>query len=108
MPEHETDFVLSLGNSNETLRVRFVREGKSIIRFTVQYETEIESRAMPVVRYDTAHGAPHRDILNWDGSTRHSNPMWDVVDYAAAMNAAIEEIEANWQRYRSEFYRRRT
>ena len=108
MAEHEKEFVLLLGHSNESLRIRFVRVGKRIIRFTVQYEMEVDGMVFSVVRYDTAHGIPHRDILNWDGSTRFSDTVRQFDDYADAMNAAIEEIEANWQRYRFEFLRRRT
>ncbi|MDL1964286.1 MAG: hypothetical protein LWW98_08155 [Deltaproteobacteria bacterium] len=32
--------------------------------FRVQYETKINQIWYPVVRYDTAHGFAHRDLLN--------------------------------------------
>jgi hypothetical protein len=33
--------------------------------------------------------------------------MADADDYRAAMTEAIRELKANWERYRSEFLRRR-
>lgn len=107
MPEVEKEIPILLSHLGDMLRIRFVRDGKSIIRFTVQYESQFEGSLHSVVRYDTAHGSPHRDILDWDGSTQHSNPAAAYSDYADAMDQAIADIETNWERYRFEFLRRR-
>lgn len=39
-----------------------------IVRFCVQYEAWIEGEWHPIVRYDSAHGRPHKDILHPDRS----------------------------------------
>ena len=35
-----------------------------ILKFTVQHETNINGKWYPVVRYDTAHGFMHRDVIH--------------------------------------------
>lgn len=107
MPEREREIEILLSHLGDALRIRFVRNGGRVDRFTVQYETQVEDEIVPVVRYDTAHGYAHRDMLNWDGSTRHSDSMSGHIDYAAAMDAAILDLETNWERYRYDFLRRR-
>ena len=107
MPEREKEFEQQLSQVGDVLRIRFVRDGKPIIRFTVQYEAQIEDTTRRIVRYDTADGSPHRDLLDWDGSTRHSDPISVYGDYADAMRYAIRDLETNWERYRYEFLRRR-
>jgi hypothetical protein len=51
-------------------RYRHIKQGKRILAFTVQYETLVEGEWRPVIRYDTAHGVVHKDIL--DGWCRSS------------------------------------
>jgi hypothetical protein len=54
----------------EWVRVRIWLERGQVVRFTVQYETtgpDLADDPIPVVRYDTAHGVPHRDRLDRRG-----------------------------------------
>jgi hypothetical protein len=41
---------------------------KTITDFVVQYEIFINDKWCPVVRYDTAHGYAHKDLIHPDGS----------------------------------------
>jgi len=107
MPEQERDIIVSLGHLGDVLRIRFVKDRGKVIRFTVQYEALVDEVGVPIVRYDTAHGAAHRDMLDWDGTTRHTDSMSGHTNYAEAMDSAIADIESNWERYRFEFFRRR-
>ncbi len=49
-------------------RHEHITEKDRVAGFVVQYETLSEGKWLPVVRYDTAHGYAHKDLLNPDGS----------------------------------------
>lgn len=70
-----------------------------IVRFRIQYEAFIEGEWKAIVRYDTAHGWPHRDILHPDGT----QDKQDFLGHSAAEALTIGErdIKANWKYYRS-------
>ncbi len=65
----ETDFIIYL---EETQRNRYrhwhLWDGDEITAFRIQYEAFFNGRWHPILRYDTAHGQPHRDILHPDGT----------------------------------------
>jgi hypothetical protein len=72
-----------------------------IVRFCVQYEAQIGGRWQPIVRYDTAHGHPHKDVLHPDGSQ-------EKVEYYGYSREEVltlgeRDIKAHWQRYRAEY-----
>lgn len=96
------DFFIRFDPDNR-LRVRIVTEpGRGVVEFLVQYETRIDGRFRPVVRYDTAHGDAHRDLLDAQGRNleKHWLPGWD---YGQALQHAIADLRANWPRYRHNF-----
>ena len=49
------------------LRVTAHKDRGEIMEFIVQYETVILGEWRPVVRYDTAHGFAHKDIIRASG-----------------------------------------
>lgn len=94
----------------ERIRVRFDKEAGRVLTFTVQYETprsDAPGEHYPVVRYDTAHQRPHRDVLNEHGETIEDGKTWLKMTYNDALTYAIADITRNWQTYRDAFYRRR-
>ena len=101
------DFTFPLNPRGDILRVRFACEGKEVLEFVVQYEAMIDGELRPVVRYDGSHGHPHRDTLDWDGTT--INKRWAPVGTmnADALTAAIDDLQSNWPRYLEAFLRRR-
>jgi hypothetical protein len=106
MPERTEQFEVPINDLGDFVRVVIRRDGKAIRHFVVQYEALIDEEERPVVRYDTAHGFAHRDIVGWDRGTVHWDRMRDV-DYNTALTEAIEDLTANWERYRADFLRRR-
>ncbi len=53
------------------------------------------------MRYDTAHGFPHRDLL-------HPNRPGEKTEYSGRSNAEVltlgqEDIKRNWQTYRAQY-----
>ncbi|MBI4529413.1 MAG: hypothetical protein HY695_36915 [Deltaproteobacteria bacterium] len=53
---------------NDRKRHEHVIEQGRVIRFMVQFETFVEGKWLPVIRYDTAHGLPHVDRTLPDGT----------------------------------------
>jgi hypothetical protein len=72
-----------------------------IIEFCLQLEIYFEDKWYPIIRYDTAHGFTHKDILHKDGRI-DKEPLF-VNDYNEALTFAETDIKANWQIYRDQF-----
>lgn len=88
-------------------RIELVREGKRILDYVVQLEVETSpDEWRPVVRYDTAHGGPHRDQLKMDGQSDKEpiNAVFDIVTgYRDAVASAERDIRDHWKIYRQRF-----
>ncbi len=78
------------------LRVRFETEQGRIIRFTVQLEYD-QDGWQPVVRYDTAHGFAHCDIIHPYGD--NEKRRMSTQDYNDALQIAIDDLLQNRHRY---------
>jgi hypothetical protein len=85
------------------LRHHHRRLGKRIIEFAVQLEVRHPRRGqwLPVVRYDTAHGFAHRDLLHPDGSATKT-PL-AIDDYNQALTYADADLQDHWQDYCQRF-----
>ncbi len=81
------------------VRVRMEKDGAEIIDFTIQLEVN-DAGWNPVVRYNYAHGTPHRDLIH---KNRKKEKLWmhgkmlnEVFNYAK------EDIIKNWRKYLKE------
>jgi hypothetical protein len=92
-------------NGLEWLRVRFTTEAGQVTAFMVRYETLIDGNPVPVVRFDTAHGFPHRDVLDRRGRLVAKTPLEDQPTLGAALTHAQHEIQDSWPRYREAFFK---
>ena len=70
-------------------------------RFVVQYEAMIKNEWNPIVRYDTAHGFAHRDLLHPGGETE-KQPLY-LPSLNLALTFAIQDLNLKmlWSRYRA-------
>jgi len=75
-----------------------------IVGFVVQYEVLIENEWRPVVRYDTAHGFAHKDLINPDGSKEKM--FLGAADLNEALSLADQDVNENWERYKDRYFRR--
>lgn len=98
----EVDYIVRLGRSDR-YRSRHSRECDRIVRFVVQYETKIEDDWLAVVRYDTAHGMAHRDLVTRRGEVIKT-PVF-ARDYNEALTFAENDLRANWALYKERFLR---
>ena len=98
----EKSFVVPLGESDsDRYRLYCLTERGQVTIFRVQYEAFIEGKWRPIVRYDTAHGFPHRDLL-------HYNRPPEKTKYPGRSNAEVlalgqEDIKRNWHIYRTQY-----
>jgi len=73
-------------------------EGKTIVKFRVQYEAFIEGAWHAIVRYDSAHGFAHRDLLHPDGTKTKTSLQH--LDFAGALTRGERDLKRNWASYR--------
>ncbi|MBU1486949.1 hypothetical protein KKH56_02715 [bacterium] len=85
----------------DRVRVAFTTQKGKVLSFRVQYETFIQNRWHPVVRYDTAHNFAHIDIIH-PNKTTEKVPLY-FLTYNAALAYAQEDIKLNWEKYRKNY-----
>ena len=100
MSEKRTEYVLAL-SAKDRYRHVHVRVGIRIAYFRLQLETNVEGRWASVVRYDTAHGFAHRDLIDRRGRVQKT-PLFNM-DYNEALSFAESDLKANWRDYKRHF-----
>ena len=85
---------------DNALRVMFESEGGLIVRFVVQLECRFakEGEWVAVVRYDTAHGYAHRDIMH--PYKKEEKIEMSVQDYNEAFTIAMNDVVGKRNDYR--------
>ena len=104
--ERDHEFTQPIGAGLD-LRFRFDLDRGRVTEFTVQLECWIESRWRPVARYDTAHGTPHRDMLDWHGGVVEKDWLPSSMAYNEAMKVAAQDLKDNAEYYRESFLERK-
>lgn len=90
-------------DEHNALRVRFEIESGDVVYFIAQTETLIGDDWTPVMRYDTAHGYAHCDILHpHEPAVKVRLPH---SSYKEALTWALHDLETNWQLYSERYYR---
>lgn len=79
------------------------RYKNEIVEFVVQMEVLIKGHWHPVIRYDTAHGFSHCDIIHYGGKVE--KVQMPNIDYKEALTYADEDLNENWQTYRQRYLR---
>ena len=78
-----------------------VSDGKQIVEFRIQFEIFVDGNWQAVVRYDTAHGHPHRDILRPGG--KQIKEWFEGYSVADVLTIGQRDILKNWSAYRASF-----
>lgn len=91
-----------------SLRVRINIDRGGVTDFVVQLEYNAgDDQWLPVVRYDSAHSRPHRDILNPSGETIKKEWLDELlghdVSMAEGLNYGQDDLKRNWPTYRDTF-----
>ena len=85
---------------HDRLRVRLKAEKGDLIDVVYQYETFMDGKWVPIVRYDCAHGFFHRDILKSDGDKENQ-----VISIDNLKNAE-QDIKDRWEWYKERFLKK--
>lgn len=87
----------------DRLRIKFLVERGKVTKIDLmQYEAEVQGRWYPVVRYDTAHGYLHRDVMRPDGTIAEKQAI-PYRELGEALTTAREELRRQWSFYRRQF-----
>jgi hypothetical protein len=98
----EIEYLMYLtADSTDRLRVYAQKEKGEIMEFVVQYEAMISDMWQPIVRYDTAHGFAHKDMMGPGGETKKQPLFFET--YNLAFTFATIDLKANWRQYRDNF-----
>lgn len=98
----EKDYIFYLTpQRTDRFRYSHALERGQIARFCVQYEALIEGAWQAIVRYDTAHGRPHKDLLHPDG--KQSKQEYPGYSPEEVLTLGERDIKANWRHYRATF-----
>jgi hypothetical protein len=98
--EQTTEYVIRL-SSQDRYRHIHIRVKDKIVFFRIQLEIFLDGKWMPVVRYDTAHGFVHRDLLDKKGH-KVKTPIFNQ-DLNDALTFAENDLKSNWLSYRKSF-----
>jgi len=93
-------FIYMLSDQDRKRHEHLTEKGK-VLGFVAQYETWVKDKWMPVVRYDTAHGFAHKDLIDPDGSKEKI--LIGMVELSEALTFADKDINENWERYKDRF-----
>jgi len=100
MSNKKLEYAIRLSASDRYRHLHYKEKGK-IVFFRIQYETKINEKWYPVVRYDTAHGFAHRDLLDIKGDAQKT-PLFNQ-DYNDALTFAESDLKLNWKYYKTKF-----
>ncbi|MBI3741399.1 MAG: hypothetical protein HY257_06550 [Chloroflexi bacterium] len=76
-------------------------ERRTVREFTIQYEAEIDGEWLEIIRYDTAHGRPHKDLVHPDGTeTKEEFPNYSNAE---VLTLGQNDIRKNWKKYREQY-----
>lgn len=97
----ETNYFRQL-TKEDLIFVEFKTDRGKIVSFTVKLVCTIHGRQYDVVRFDSAHGCPHKDILDTSGHVMRK--VWyDYLSNSQALTMAVDDIEESCEFYRERF-----
>ena len=100
----EKEYVVYLNDIRQDQYRHFHRtERGQVIIFRIQYEAYIDDTWQAIVRYDTAHGFPHKDILHPDET--ENKKTFPGYSNTEVLTFGQTDIRRNWKHYRRNYER---
>jgi len=82
--------------------VHFKTEKGVVTEFVIKLLSMFKCIWHEIIRFDSGHGCPHKDILNIDGGVIRK--VWyDFLDNGQALTMAINDIKDNFEFYRERY-----
>ena len=94
-------FYILLTAFQDRIRIEIRTEKGRVKSFTVQYEFLLSGKWTPVVRYDTAHGYFHIDILH--AGKKRDKVKLRTRNLEEALNYAIADLKLKWDYYKEKY-----
>lgn len=86
------------------IRVFFETAKGILINYAVRLFIRIHGKFYEVVRFDSGHSCPHKDILDIEGNV--ARKIWfEFLDYKQAMSMAVRDLKDNHNIYKERFLR---
>jgi hypothetical protein len=82
-------------DENERLRIKIHSEKGKLTDIVIQYESFINNKWNPIVRYDCSHGFFHRDIMKPNGDKEKQ--LISITSLKDALNYAEQDIKDRWE-----------
>jgi len=86
---------------NDRLRIKLGIEKGELINIVIQYESLINNKWTPIVRYDIEHGFFHRDLMTPKGE-KIKTPI-NISDLNYATIYAEQDIKDKWEYYKQKY-----
>ena len=99
----EREFLIYLDPETRSCRYRHyhISKAKKIVEFRIQLEILVKDEWYAAVRYDTAHGKAHRDMLH---PTRSQSKDWfEGYTIEEVLTIGQKDILENWSVYRDRY-----
>ena len=84
------------------IQVEFATVRGRVVSFVVRLMRVYGDAVAGIVRYDTAHGMPHRDILDSKGHLIKKDWLTGQT-FEQALSYAKDDLQANYENYFKEF-----
>jgi hypothetical protein len=102
---NEKEFYIYLGTHfKDRIRLRFEKDKGQILDLIIQYETIINKKWVPIVRYDCSHGFFHRDLLHPNGDTEKKEI--DIPNLKYGFTFAKQDLEDKWEWYKEQYLKK--
>ena len=96
----EKEFIRYISDKDRIRQKIYLEKGK-VTKFVVQYESFLQNIWQSIIRYDTAHGYFHKDILDPDGSKVQGKINCFTLN--DALTFAEQDIIRNWTVYKNTY-----
>jgi len=88
----------------EKLRLRIKTDSGKVVDIVVQYESFINGKWTPIVRYDCAHGFFHRDLLY--PKEQKEKQSINITPLESALTYAEQDIKDRWEFYKERYLKK--
>jgi hypothetical protein len=91
-------------NNDVAIQVAFETAHGLIVSFVVKLILKKDDRYYEVIRFDSGHSCPHKDVLNHEGAIVRK--VWyDFFDNKQTLDLAIKDLKENYESYIERFDR---
>ena len=89
-------------SEEDRLDIEFDTEKNKVVHFIVQYSSITPKGWRTIIRYDTAHGAAHKDVYCYSKKKKVRQEILGK-DFNAVFTQAQEDIKKNWEKIKENY-----